>query len=331
MKKFALMAAISMSFVTSYAFAVSAKTRTQRCIVPFAKNSIKLDANKLENCVSKIPLSEIKYFEVFATSTIAGTPEYNRKLSDKRALAIKQYLNKRFAGIMVSPLGGGENPVRGAQAQVIAVLVDQPPQRIVMQKSPQYLPKSLTSEQMNKPIAKSFPEEALPETKTETVASLNLPPLGATTAPMAPAVNQRIKMPQFRAAVRGGSDSFRKNRTSYPAFGAELAWLPDTQEVYLDPKQVRLETGIQGTSMTRDDYLNLYNTYGFVGGAYKYDDFAFGARALMGAAWNSRNQQRVDGGAELRIGYEKNNVSVFAGAGLTAEFTRIGLDLGLTF
>lgn len=331
MKKFALISAISLGFATSNAFAVSSKTRTQRCIVPFAKNSTKLDANKLENCVSKIPLTEIKYFEVFATSTSAGTPEYNRKLSDKRAVTIKKYLNKRFAGITVSPLGGGENPVRGAQAQVIAVLVDQPPQRIVMQKSSQILPKSLNSEQLNPTGAKSIPEEAISETKPETVAALNLPPLGTTATPVAPVVNQKIKMPQFRAAVRGGSDSFKKNRTSYPAFGAELAWLPDTQEVYLDPKQVRLETGIQGTSMTRDDYLNLYNTYGFAGGAYKYDDFAFGARALMGAAWNSRNQQRFDGGAELRIGYEKNNVSVFAGAGATVEFTRIGLDLGLTF
>jgi hypothetical protein len=136
------------------------------------------------------------------------------------------------------------------------------------------------------------------------------------------------------------TDRFRNVPTWYPTWGMQLAAQTEASATPLQdlaemPRNLRLEGGVAGQVLPRNDVLDLYTATLFAGGAWTFpvgEDLPspfVGTRLLGGGVWHSRGQGTLDGGAELRLGLEAGKFSAALGAGVTRHFHRLGLEMGL--
>jgi hypothetical protein len=132
---------------------------------------------------------------------------------------------------------------------------------------------------------------------------------------------------RWRAALRSGFDSTRiESRDEYFAPGLDLAYVPNVHT------HVRVEAGVLA-SLYAEGNRNRLGSYHFapmVG--YQNSGYVAGVRGLAGVVHSYETDKNfTDTGAELRLGVEKDQWSLFLGAGRSSTLDRIGMDFGVRF
>jgi len=297
MQKINSLALATLSFAlvcAPKAFAQAPSTVT--CQVEFEYDSTNYSQQELMSCVDRMNRENLKLLHVLASSSPEGTTEYNTKLADERASKIKSDLSSRFPNLEVLALGAGESSSLGKTAQILAVqMKDQPPAQAAAPA----------------PVVEAQPPVASVTTVTTTLTS----------------PTER----NARVAARAGRDRYRPvvgQDGNFVAAGAEVAWLPQTD---FSPfgTAVRGEIGVSGSALNDEGWVDAAGVHAFAGPGYRISSAVIGARALIGGTWDRASKWRADGGGELRLGYEGDDLSIFAGVGQTTRLTKVGIDLGV--
>jgi hypothetical protein len=132
---------------------------------------------------------------------------------------------------------------------------------------------------------------------------------------------------RWRVALRSGFDTTRiEEREEYFAPGLDFAYLPDVNP------NLRLEVGALA-SLYAEGNRNRLGSYHFapmVG--YQNAGYVAGVRGLAGVVHSyETDKDFTDTGAELRLGVERDQWSLFLGAGRSSTLNRVGMDFGVRF
>lgn len=132
---------------------------------------------------------------------------------------------------------------------------------------------------------------------------------------------------RWRVALRSGFDTTRiEEREEYFAPGLDFAYLPSAHP------NLRLEVGALA-SLYAEGNRNRLGSYHFapmVG--YQNSGYVAGVRGLAGVVHSyETDKDFTDTGAELRLGVERDQWSLFLGAGRSSTLNRVGMDFGVRF
>ncbi len=263
----------------------------KNCQITFEFNSAKVDPKALDVCADVLKLKSGDKVQIDAYASEEGTHAYNLKLSQKRAAAVTSALHKRVKGLDVKAKGLGERDMESRVA-ILIVGVEEPA------------------------VAAS---EEIPGTK---VAAL-----GTTDAVATKTASASSTQGRWRAALRSGFDTTRiEDREEYFAPGLDVAYLPNVHP------NVRLEVGALA-SLYAEGNRNRLGSYHFapmVG--YQNSGYVAGVRGLAGVVHSyETDKDFTDTGAELRLGVERDQWSLFLGAGRSSTLDRVGMDFGVRF
>ncbi len=263
----------------------------KNCQITFEFNSAKVDPKALDVCADVLKLKAGDKVQIDAYASEEGTHAYNLKLSQKRAAAVTSALHKRVKGLDVKAKGLGERDMESRVA-ILIVGVEEPA------------------------VAAS---EEIPGTK---VAAL-----GTTDAVATKTASASSTQGRWRAALRSGFDTTRiEDREEYFAPGLDVAYLPNVHP------NVRLEVGALA-SLYAEGNRNRLGSYHFapmVG--YQNSGYVAGVRGLAGVVHSyETDKDFTDTGAELRLGVERDQWSLFLGAGRSSTLDRVGMDFGVRF
>jgi hypothetical protein len=132
---------------------------------------------------------------------------------------------------------------------------------------------------------------------------------------------------RWRAALRSGFDTTRiEERAEYFAPGLDAAYLPQVHP------HVRLEAGVLA-SLYAEGNRNRLGSWHFAPMAgYQNSGYVAGVRGLAGVVQSYETDRNfTDTGAELRLGVERDQWSLFVGAGRSSTLDRFGMDFGVRF
>jgi hypothetical protein len=151
--------------------------------------------------------------------------------------------------------------------------------------------------------------------------------LGTTDAVATKTASSSSTQGRWRVALRSGFDTTRiEQREEYFAPGLDLAYLPNVHP------NVRLEVGALA-SLYAEGNRNRLGSYHFapmVG--YQNSGYVAGVRGLAGVVHSyETDKDFTDTGAELRLGVERDQWSLFLGAGRSSTLDRVGMDFGVRF
>lgn len=284
--------ALGLSFLSPLA---NATEHNRECQITFPFNSARVDAKALSVCLEVLNLKAGAEVEIKAYASPEGTPQHNLKLSRERAQNVKTAMNRKLKGLVIHAQGLGEHQPEGRAAILIK-----------------------TEKTVAAVEAKA---EKIPGTK---VAALGSPDTVSTKTASSPS---RLKG-NWRAAVRSGFDTTRiEQREEYFAPGLDVAYLPD-----LANPSIRLELGALA-SLYAEGNRNRLDSYHFAPMlGYQQSGYIAGLRGLAGNVLSHESDKTyLDTGAELRLGVEKDQWSLFLGAGRTSTLNRVGMDFGLRF
>ncbi|WP_141733105.1 OmpA family protein [Oligoflexus tunisiensis] len=132
---------------------------------------------------------------------------------------------------------------------------------------------------------------------------------------------------RWRAALRSGFDTTRiEDRAEYFAPGLDVAYVPAVHP------NVRLEAGVLA-SLYAEGNRNRLGSWHFAPMAgYQNAGYVAGVRGLAGVVHSYETDRNfTDTGAELRLGVERDQWSLFVGAGRSSTLDRFGMDFGVRF
>lgn len=264
----------------------------KNCQVTFELNSAKVDPKAVEVCVDVLQLKAGSKVHIDAYASEEGTSAYNLKLSQKRAKAVAAALNKRVNGLDVKAQGLGE---RDMESRVAILLTDA----------------------ANNDVA----SETIPGTR---VAALGTSDAVSTKTASSSSLGSQGR---WRAALRSGFDTTRiEAREEYFAPGLDVAYVPN-----LNPN-LRVEAGVLA-SLYAEGNRNRLGSYHFAPMlGYQNSGYIAGVRGLAGVVHSyETDKDFADTGAELRLGVERDQWSLFLGAGRTSTLDRVGMDFGVRF
>jgi hypothetical protein len=261
------------------------------CQLNFPVDSAKVDEESLKTCAQLLKLKPGDKVVVDGFASKDGEKEHNKELSEQRAKNTAEEIEKIVSGLNVEFRGLGE---RDSESRVALMLSED---------------KSVASDVPTGPQVAAVEEPAV----TATVKSVE--------EPVAPFYNWRV-------AVRLGADKTRiESKRHYFVPGLDVAYLPRFAN-----ENIRLELGAVANFYTRE-VANKFSSYHFsplLG--FQSSGFVIGVRGLAGTLHsNATDKDYSDSGAELRLGYEKDRLSLFVGAGRTDNVERLGLDVGARF
>lgn len=270
---------------------MAAAAENQDCQVSFELNSAKVDSKALDICVDVLKLKAGDKVKIDAYASAEGTAAHNLKLSGKRAKAVSKALNAKVKGLNIDAQGLGERETEGR----VAILFGD---------------------------KAAVAAETVPGTK---VAAMGVSDAVSTKSAASYALGTKG---HWRAALRSGFDTTRvEQREEYFAPGLDVAYLPDVGHPNL-----RVEIGALASlyAESNENRLGSYHFAPMVG--YQNSGYIAGIRGLAGSVHsNETSEDFVDTGAELRLGVEKDQYSLFLGAGRTSTLDRVGLDFGVRF
>ena len=275
----------------------SAADASKECQVGFSLNSAVVDAKALALCLDVLQLKSGNKVDINAFASPEGTVRHNLKLSKRRAENVKAILVKNVKGLIVNAQGLG---VR--------------------------LPEGRVSIIINNDKAEVAP--AVVSKLAEPIPGIKVAALGISDAVATKSASANSTQGNWRAALRSGFDSTRiEERSEYFAPGLDVAYLPELANPYM-----RLELGALA-SLYADGSRNRLGSYHFapmVG--YQKSGYIAGLRGLAGTVHsNETDKNFTDTGAELRLGVEKDQWSLFLGAGRSSTLDRVGMDFGVRF
>jgi hypothetical protein len=162
---------------------------------------------------------------------------------------------------------------------------------------------------------------------SEEIPGTKVAALGTSDAVATKTASASKTQGRWRAALRSGFDTTRiEQREEYFAPGLDVAYLPN-----LHPN-LRLEVGALA-SLYAEGNRNRLGSYHFaptVG--YQNSGYVAGVRGLAGVVHSyETDKDFTDTGAELRLGVERDQWSLFLGAGRSSTLDRIGMDFGVRF
>lgn len=263
----------------------------KNCQITFEFNSAKVDSKALDVCVDVLQLNAGDKVQIDAYASEEGTKEYNLKLSQKRAAAVTSQLKKRLKNLDVKAQGLGEREIESR----VAIMI--------------------TDASADTAVA----AEEIPGTKVAALGTSD-----AVSTKTAPASTTQGR---WRAALRSGFDATRiEQREEYFAPGLDVAYLPNVHP------NLRLEVGALA-SLYAEGNRNRLGSFHFaptVG--YQNSGYVAGFRGLAGVVHSYEiDKDFTDTGAELRLGVERDQWSLFLGAGRSSTLDRVGMDFGVRF
>jgi len=263
----------------------------KNCQITFELNSAKVDAKALDVCVDVLELKNGDKVRIDAFASEEGTSAYNLKLSQKRATAVKNALQKKVQGLDVKSQGLGE---RDMESRIAILITD---------------------------ADAAVAADEIPGTKLAALGTSD-----AVTTKTASASGTGTQG-RWRAALRSGFDTTRiESREEYFAPGLDVAYVPNVHP------NVRVEAGVLA-SLYAEGNRNRLGSYHFapmVG--YQNSGYVAGVRGLAGVVHSyETDKDFTDTGAELRLGVERDQWSLFLGAGRSSTLDRIGMDFGVRF
>ncbi len=284
--------AVALAILSPMAFAAE---QTKQCQVSFSFDSAKVDSKALEICAEVLKLKAGDKVTVDGYASAEGPAAHNMKLSQNRAKAVAAVLNRKVQGLELKAEGHG---VRETEGRVVV----------------------LTGADKDVVVVAAAPAEKIPGTKVAALGTSD-----AVSIKSAPASSTKGR---WRAAVRSGFDTTRiESREEYFAPGLDLAYLPDFGQPNL-----RVEIGALASLYAEgnENRLGSYHFAPMVG--YQNSGYVAGIRGLAGNVHsNQSDKDFTDTGAELRLGVERDQWSLFVGGGRTSTLDRVGMDFGLRF
>ncbi|WP_324959187.1 OmpA family protein [Oligoflexus sp.] len=262
----------------------------KNCQITFELNSATVDPRALDICVDVLKLKTGDNLQIDAYASEEGTPEYNLRLSQKRAVAVTNALHRQVKGLNVKGRGLGE---RDMESRVAILIMDA--------------------------NGADLASDEIPGTR---VAAF-----GTSDAVTTKTASSSGTAGRWRAALRSGFDTTRiESREEYFAPGLDVAYLPSVNP------NVRLEIGALA-SLYAEGNRNRLGSYHFapmIG--YQNSGYVAGVRGLAGVVHSyETDKDFTDTGAELRLGVERDQWSLFLGAGRSSTLDRIGMDFGVRF
>lgn len=269
------------------------------CQVVFDYATANYNEKSLNICVDKLKAKPgLEYVELMTSATPKGSAKYNQKLTDERAAVLEKYLAANLPKTTyVETTSIGKNYHFGRSGTMNFVYVNNA--TVVAQNT--------NAAQQGNNVNKQLVSQENVDNKSAQVAS---------------SADSKVK---FRGAVRAGRDIYMvSSQAAYFSLGAE-AGLQVQQAPHF-----RYDFGLEGAQLVNDNYLSLYNFYGFAGAYYTNSGFLIGARGLVGGITNQDKHLANDEGGEVRAGYEYKNVSVVFDVGRTKDMARYGVELGMS-
>jgi hypothetical protein len=288
-------------------------------VLKYNKNATAVPMKEFNECLSAYTdrKADVEYFHLLATTHVAGMQKKNLALADTRIANIKKLLTADYPNARLESLNAGPSAHLGdtMRLTVMAVKVEKATALedgmapVVTEERPLHTTAGAGKETGDVQIEPAAGEEALPRVA------------------LAPSVKSEEARENFgRIAARMGQDADRDSDESYPAIGFEVAYVrPNTGAA-----NVRTELGGTAVSMSKgSDLMRRASAHALVGAGYSISGVVVGARLLGGGVWDEAEKWRDDFGGEGRLGFEKGNISIFAGIGRTDKTSRFGLDVGL--
>lgn len=295
------------------------RAEVRECVLKYSKNAAAVPMKEFNECLSSYSerKSEIERFHLLATTHAAGAMKKNLSLADNRIANLKKRLAADFPNARIETLNAGPSAHLGdaVRLTVMAVKVEkvaaleEGTAPVMTEERPLHTTAGVGKESGDVQVEPVAGEEALPRVA------------------LAPTVKAEETRENFgRIAARMGQDADRASDESYPAIGFEAAYVrPNT-----GAQNVRTELGGTAVSMSKgSDLMRRASAHALVGAGYSIAGVVVGARLLGGGVWDEAEKWRDDFGGEGRLGFEKGNISIFAGIGRTDKTSRFGLDVGL--
>ena len=288
-------------------------TEVHECTLKYSRNATSVPMQELNDCME--PLSDkkanIEFIHVLSSTRAGGSFSKNVRVGDSRIANLKKLVSENYPHARIESVNVGPNAKLGDNVRLTTVLVTP---AVVAAMSP------VVSEP--RPLhttagAGKQSGDLQIESESEELPRVSL----------APAMKAEGMRENFgRIAARMGQDADRDTDESFPAIGFEAAYVrPNTGS-----PNVRTEIGGTAVSMSKgSELLNRVSAHVILGAGYNISGVVLGGRLLGGGVWNEQDKWNEDFGGEGRLGFEKDNVSIFAGIGRTDKTSRFGLDVGL--
>ena len=219
-------AIVSSIYICSPAFSSEANVVSCRVAFDFGKTTF--DKKSLNTCLADIlKKDEVKNIDIIGSSSKSGSPQYNKKLSEKRAYILEKHVKNEFpnTSISTSALGVNENYGRSGLIRFTSVA--------------------------KKEVEEPKVIEAVVEEKI--VEKVEEPPKQEEVVLIKPTEDNDKFFTNF--SVRAGRDIYKyKIESPYLATGAEVGLQ------YQQNSLLRYELAIQGnklTNVTGDKVLDL--------------------------------------------------------------------------
>ena len=288
-------------------------TEVHECTLKYSRNATSVPMQELNDCME--PLSDkkanIEFIHVLSSTRAGGSFSKNVRVGDSRIANLKKLVSENYPHARIESVNVGPNAKLGDNVRLTTVLVT-PAVVAAMSpvvSEPRPLHTTAGAGKQSGDLQIESDSEELPRVS------------------LAPAMKAEGMRENFgRIAARMGQDADRDTDESFPAIGFEAAYVrPNTGS-----PNVLTEIGGTAVSMSKgSELLNRASAHVILGAGYNISGVVLGGRLLGGGVWNEQDKWNEDFGGEGRLGFEKDNVSIFAGIGRTDKTSRFGLDVGL--
>ncbi len=289
-------------------------TEVHECTLKYSRNATSVPMQELNDCME--PLSDkkanIEFIHLLSSTRSGGSFSKNVRVGDARIANLKKLVSESYPHARIESVNVGPNAKLGDNVRLTTILVTP---AVVAAMSP------VVSEPRPLHTTAGAGKQS-GDLQIESEASEELPRVS-----LAPSMKtERMRENFGRIAARMGQDADRDTDESFPAIGFEAAYVrPNTGS-----PNVRTEIGGTAVSMSKgSELMNRASAHVILGAGYNISGVVLGGRLLGGGVWNEQDKWNEDFGGEGRLGFEKDNVSIFAGIGRTDKTSRFGLDVGL--
>lgn len=293
-------------------------TDVHECTLSYSRNATSVPMQELNDCLE--PLSDkkanIEFIHMLGSTRAGGSFSKNIKVGDSRIANLKKLVSESYPNVRIESVSVGPSSRLGDNVRLTAVLV----KPAVVAALSQNLSPVVSEPRPLHTTAGAGKQSG--DLQIEEEAMEELPRVS-----LAPAMKTEKMRENFgRIAARMGQDADRDTDESFPAIGFEAAYVrPNT-----GAPNVRTEIGGTAASMSKgSELLNRASAHVILGAGYNIAGVVLGGRLLGGGVWNEQEKWTEDFGGEGRLGFENENVSIFAGIGRTDKTSRFGLDVGL--